>query len=93
MLGKFKDTKNQGFPLYTFIYWSISFVITKQQTKMSLKKEFEILVKEANQKIILQNKKREAEEAKLLKELHIRQKQLIQILRKGESQGGFGLQE
>jgi len=60
---------------------------------MSLKKEFEILVKEANQKIILQNKKREAEEAKLLKELHIRQKQLIQILRKGESQGGFGLQE
>lgn len=58
---------------------------------MSLRKEFEKLVMEANQKVTLENKKREAEETRLLQELQTRQKQLIQILRKGDNQSELGI--
>lgn len=49
---------------------------------MSLKKEFEKLVKEANRKLVQQNKKKEAEESQVLESLKKRQEMLIHILSK-----------
>lgn len=52
---------------------------------MSLKKEFAELVKEANLKIELQNRKKEEEDSKRLANLKKRQELLVNMLSKSES--------
>ena len=47
---------------------------------MSIRKEFEKLVKEANQKLEVQNQRKASAEAKTIQELHKRQQMLINIL-------------
>lgn len=52
---------------------------------MTLKQEFEKLVKEANKKTHLQNLKREAEEANALKNLRKQKELLLNLLAKTSS--------
>jgi len=53
---------------------------------MSIRKEFEKLVKEANQKLEAQNQRKASAEAKAVKELHKRQQMLINILSRNNVQ-------
>ena len=62
---------------------------------MSIREEFEKLVKEANNKLDRQNRKKEAEESQTIENLQRRQEMLINILSKSNVSNSLsqGLQE
>ena len=78
--------KYQGFPLEHLDIGYFIFVLSNKQNQiMSIKKEFEKLVKEANQKIQHQNEENDAAQIEAFIELKKRQQIMVNILRQSQN--------